>query len=140
MIQSTIKIGRPRKDIEEKLFDQLIQLPLIKSDIAHAFGCSEDTIENYVKARFQTTFSELQAEKRQLFRKNILGKQYELAMKGNVALLIWLGKQYLGQSDKIEQKQDINIAKPMSSQEALEVIKSDPFFPKDDVKKIEELK
>ena len=27
-------------------------------------------------------------------------KQFEMAMDGNVQMLIWLGKQYLGQSDK----------------------------------------
>ena len=29
-------------------------------------------------------------------------KQWELAMMGNVQMLIWLGKQYLGQSDKVD--------------------------------------
>jgi hypothetical protein len=29
-------------------------------------------------------------------------KQFQVAMRGNPALLIWLGKQYLGQSDKLE--------------------------------------
>ena len=29
-------------------------------------------------------------------------KQYDVAMSGNVSMLIWLGKQVLGQSDKQE--------------------------------------
>ena len=29
-------------------------------------------------------------------------KQFEMAMDGNVQMLIWLGKQYLGQKDKPE--------------------------------------
>ena len=29
-------------------------------------------------------------------------KQFDMAMKGNVPMLIWLGKQYLGQMDKQE--------------------------------------
>lgn len=33
---------------------------------------------------------------------NLFAKQYEIAMEGNVTLLIWLGKQYLGQTDKID--------------------------------------
>ena len=33
---------------------------------------------------------------------SIRRKQYEVAMSGNATLLIWLGKQFLGQSDKIE--------------------------------------
>ena len=98
------KMGRPVFELDDKNFDVAIQLPMIKADICLLMGgCSEDTIEKYVKKRFGKTFSELQSERRQHFRKNILGKQYELAMKGNVGLLIWLGKNYLGQRDKFEE-------------------------------------
>ena len=31
---------------------------------------------------------------------SIKRKQFELAMQGNVQMLIWLGKQHLGQKDK----------------------------------------
>lgn len=97
------KMGRPVFELNDKDFDVAIQLPMIKADICLLMGgCSEDTIERYVKKRFKKTFAELQSERRQHFRKNILGKQYEMAMKGNVTLLIWLGKQYLGQKDKQE--------------------------------------
>lgn len=97
------KMGRPVFVLDDKNFDVAIQLPMIKADICLLMGgCSEDTIERYVKKRFGKTFAELQSERRQHFRKNILGKQYELAMRGDRVMLIWLGKQYLGQSDKIE--------------------------------------
>ncbi len=33
-------------------------------------------------------------------RRSLRSKQYDLAMKGNVTMLIWLGKNELGQSDK----------------------------------------
>ena len=97
------KMGRPKFIIDDKMFDTAIQLPLIKSDICSLVGnCSEDTLERYCKQRFGLRFAELQEQKRQNFRKNILGKQYELAMKGDRVMLIWLGKQYLGQKDKQE--------------------------------------
>ena len=96
-------MGRPKIKIDEKMFDTAIQLPLIKSDICSLVGnCSEDTLERYCKERFGLRFAELQEQKRQNFRKNILGKQYELAMKGDRVMLIWLGKQYLGQREKQE--------------------------------------
>jgi hypothetical protein len=37
-------------------------------------------------------------------RINLLKKQYDVAMAGNVSMLIWLGKNILGQSDKVETK------------------------------------
>ena len=33
-------------------------------------------------------------------KKALEEKQYEVAMEGNVQMLIWLGKQHLGQSEK----------------------------------------
>lgn len=96
------QMGRPRIEINDELFDSIIELPLIKADIAKVLKCSEDTVERYVKKRFDQTFAECQEQNRQMFRRNILAKQYELAMKSDRVMLIWLGKQYLGQSEKIE--------------------------------------
>ena len=33
-------------------------------------------------------------------KRELREKQWEVAMEGNVQMLIWLGKQHLGQSDK----------------------------------------
>lgn len=38
----------------------------------------------------------------------LLRKQFELAMKGCVPMLIWLGKQRLGQADKPKEKAEFN--------------------------------
>ena len=42
------------------------------------------------------------AQKRKAGFVSLRRKQYELAMAGNATMLIFLGKQYLGQSDKRE--------------------------------------
>ncbi len=34
-------------------------------------------------------------------------KQWEMAMGGNITMLIWLGKQNLGQTDKVEQRTNL---------------------------------
>lgn len=104
------KMGRPKIIINDKLFDTLIQLPIIKDDVAKCLGCSPDTLETYCKTRFQATFSALSDQNRQNFRKNIIAKQYEMALKGDRVMLIWLGKQYCGQVEKIEQKIEQKIA------------------------------
>lgn len=49
-------------------------------------------------------FAEYFDQKRQPGKIALRRKQYEVAMTGNVPLLIWLGKQYLDQSEKVEQK------------------------------------
>jgi len=50
-------------------------------------------------------------------RMSLKRKQWEMAMGGNITMLIWLGKQNLGQTDKVEQRiestttRDIELAK-----------------------------
>jgi len=48
-------------------------------------------------------FSEYKNKRKETLRINLLKKQYDVAMAGNVSMLIWLGKNELGQKDKIEQ-------------------------------------
>lgn len=94
------KGGRPKKEIDSVLFDELIQLPLSNEDIAKCLRCHVDTVNAYCQERFGVSFSDCKEQNRQTFRKNILAKQYEMACKGDRVMLIWLGKQYLGQSEK----------------------------------------
>jgi hypothetical protein len=62
-------------------------------------GTSEATISR----RFA---SEIDKGRSQL-HKSLRRKQLEVALGGNIAMLIWLGKQFLGQTDK----QDIQTTK-----------------------------
>jgi hypothetical protein len=49
--------------------------------------------------------------------------QFALADKGNATMLIWLGKQYLGQSDKIESK--VDDGKLEAQRELIDALKQD---------------
>jgi hypothetical protein len=42
-------------------------------------------------------------------KQRLKNKQIQVALGGNVVMLIWLGKQYLGQTDKIEESGGLNI-------------------------------
>jgi hypothetical protein len=42
-------------------------------------------------------------------RTNLASKQYQVAMSGNVSMLIWLGKQWLGQKDKHEISEEASL-------------------------------
>lgn len=118
------KMGRPPIEINDKAFDTFIQLPLPKCDIAGALGISEDTLDRYIARRFESTFAVLKDQNKGLFKGRILAKQYESAMKGNTALLIWLGKQHLDQSDKHESKVQAMVETKESPNEQLERIKN----------------
>lgn len=99
-------MGRPKIEISWVELDKLCSLQCSQEEIAGWFNCSIDTIEARVKETHGMTFPEYFAQKRSGGKISLRRKQYEAAMSGNTALLIWLGKQYLGQSEKIESSID----------------------------------
>lgn len=95
-------MARPRKEISWKQFDKLCQLQCTLRELASFFECSEDTIERAVERDKGMSFADYFDQKRGLGKIALRRKQLELAMKGSIPLLIWLGKQYLGQADDPE--------------------------------------
>ena len=97
-------MARPRKEIDWDEFDKLCGMQCTCREIAGWFEVSEDTIERACIREKKLGFAEYAEQKRNPGKIGIRRKQYEIAMKGNVGMLIWLGKQYLGQADKLEEK------------------------------------
>ena len=94
--------GRPRKPIDQNEFEKLCGLQCTKAEIQGWFDVSDKTLDKWVKETYGVTFSVVFEQKRSSGKISIRRKQYEVAQKGNVTMLIWLGKQYLGQKDKHE--------------------------------------
>lgn len=101
-IKKQSQMGRPLIEINWKEFDKLCTLQCTKREIASWFDCSEDTIERAIKRVHNTTFAVYFEQKRGVGQIALRRKQYEAAMGGNVPLLIFLGKNYLGQSNEQE--------------------------------------
>ena len=99
------KTGRPTLEVDWEVFDELCRIQCTKTEIAAVLKMSDDTLSRRIKEEFGVTFTELYKEKRQAGFASIRRKQFEVAMagNGNVGMLIWLGKNWLGQSDKIEE-------------------------------------
>jgi hypothetical protein len=91
-----------RKEVDMVKLDRLAQLPIRAEDIAYVLEVSTDTLSRRIKETHGTTFAEYLEQKRATIRYSLMAKQFDLALKGNVTLLIWLGKQYLDQKDKLE--------------------------------------
>ncbi len=85
----------PKAKFDRKLVRTLAGYGCTQEEIANACGISETTLKKHARAELDSGYAEM---KRSLRR-----WQYEAAKGGNTALLIWLGKQYLGQRDKAEQ-------------------------------------
>ena len=96
------KGGRPRFDFSDKLplVRKLASIQCTDEEIAAGLGCSQDTL-----ARGRKREPDLYAailEGRANGRMSLRRAQYRKAMDGNPAMLIWLGKQVLGQRERAD--------------------------------------
>ena len=99
------KRGRPRKEIDWQVLDEAI-VWASQEYCAERLGVSIETLAQRIKERYNLNFLEYKNKRREPLKINLLVKQYEVAMKGNVSMLIWLGKQHLGHAEKVEEKKD----------------------------------
>ena len=103
--------GRPKKyDIDTEKLVKLAKYNLTNIEIADIFGCDESLL---IKS-----YSEFLTKGRALLKKRLRQVQYEVAVDDrNVTMLIWLGKQILGQSEKAE----VRLNRPIDEVEYLEI-------------------
>lgn len=95
------KMGRPRKDIDQKQFEQLCALQCTIEEVCGWFGITDKTLNAWCKRTYGSTFYEVFKQKRGAGKISLRRNQWQLAEK-NANMAIWLGKQYLGQKDQIE--------------------------------------
>lgn len=104
------KAGRPMIHIDQRQFEALVSIPFANLErVAAVLGCSADTVERWCKRTFKVDFAEIKAQKTSGMKLKLAGKQYEMAMKGSIPMMIWLGKQDLGQSEKLESKVEAKV-------------------------------
>ena len=93
---------RAKKDISiEKQVEKLASYGLTNKEIAEALAYDENTL----KRKFEIFLTKGKANLKQRLKR----KQIDVALAGNVSMLIWLGKNYLGQADKLDESGDYEI-------------------------------
>jgi hypothetical protein len=65
-----------------------------------------DTLNRALKRDKHGGFTEYFKKHSASGKASLRRKQFQVADGGNVGMLVWLGKQYLGQTDKVEQQVD----------------------------------
>jgi hypothetical protein len=93
-------MARPQVIIDWEEFDKLLALQATQEELAGWFNCSTDTIERAVKREHKMSFADYSHQKRMPGKISLRRTMWQLAMAGNVPMLIWLSKQHLGFSDK----------------------------------------
>jgi len=96
---------KPMDDDDFKLLLDLIQIQCTAEEICHVLGMCEDTLNTRIAERNIEgirNFSELFKKHSVTGRSSLRRAQWKAAQDGNPTMLIWLGKQMLGQRDKQE--------------------------------------
>ena len=104
------RTGRPKKNIDRDQFEKLCKLQCTLDEICGFFEVCPDTLESWCKRTYGRgmTFSKVFKEKRSGGMISLRKSQFELAKK-NAAMAIWMGKQYLGQTEKIEMRGNFKV-------------------------------
>ena len=89
-------MARPKKyKISKDQVQKLARLGCTNKEIGEFFGCSADLIEK--------SYSEFTTKGRAEQKLRLRQLQWQSAEKGNTTMLIFLGKNILGQQDKLEE-------------------------------------
>lgn len=96
--------GRPRIDFDEKTFYGLLRLQCTQEEIAGFFDCDVDTIRRYaLSLDSELGFTGLLKKYGSEGKISLRRAQYKNAVENmNTTMQVWLGKNWLGQTDKSE--------------------------------------
>jgi len=87
-------MARPKKQIDEETVERMASVGCTVEEIALVLGCNKRTLER----RFVAVLEKGRAR----LKTGLRHKQVQLAMAGDKTMLVWLGKQLLGQKDRTE--------------------------------------
>jgi hypothetical protein len=94
--------GRPRIEFDLAAVEGLGQIGATAADMASVLPASRTTIEHRMADR-EGDFRKAYEKGRGLLKTSLRRKQIQIALTGNVTMLIWLGKQLLEQTDRHDQ-------------------------------------
>ena len=100
--------GRPSKLplINQEHFEGMCRIQCTKDEMCAIFQVHEETLTKWCHATYSVGFSDIYKKLSSTGKMSLRRQQFKSAEAGNITMQIWLGKQYLGQNDKIEQKQE----------------------------------
>jgi hypothetical protein len=99
-------VGRPKRELTDEEYNRLLEMIRIQCtqvEICRIYKMDEDTLNRIIADRGEAeNFSELYKKNQDEGRASLRRMQWKLAESGNPTMLVWLGKQVLGQRDKQE--------------------------------------
>lgn len=89
-------VGQPPKELDEVAILAMAHAQSTCAEISAYFGCAPSLIETKYNWLLQRGYEE--------GKRSLRAKMLEVALKGNVTMLIWLSKQYLGMRDSFPEE------------------------------------
>lgn len=106
------KGGRPRSEISMELLTELVEIQCTAEECAKVLGVSSDTIDRRLKEEGFAGFAEFYEKNAEGGKASLRREQWKLARNGNATMLVWLGKQWLGQRDKVDHSGNMTVTIP----------------------------
>ena len=103
------RTGRPKKEFDKKIFQDLVGLGCTQEEICWFFrdetgkSANIDTLTRWCKREFDMTFQEYFRQNGCIALKIQLRRNQMNLSKTSAAMAIFLGKNLLGQTDRVEQ-------------------------------------
>lgn len=104
-VKNKKKTGRPRIEISDNMLAEIIsmiEISCTQEEICHVLKISADTLNRRLKERGVGSFAELYKKHEATGKASLRRMQWHACAKGSVPMLIWLGKQLLGQKENPE--------------------------------------
>lgn len=90
---------RPEAEIDEKAFNALCKIQCTLEEISAVLGVDKKTLILWCKKEHGKTFSDLYKDRRAFGKMSLRRLQWKTAEEGNPTMQIWLGRNWLGQSE-----------------------------------------
>lgn len=97
------KNGKYGSNIDKNQFEKLCSIFCTEEEICGFFSVSHDTLNRWCHQEYDLTFKQVFEQKNSIGKISLRRTQYKLA-ETNPSMAIWLGKQYLGQKEQLEQE------------------------------------
>ena len=97
----TKKNGRPKIEIDFNVVAGMCNVWATEAEIAEYFGCTIKTLYRRCKEEMGGSFVQFYKKNNSRGKMSVRRAQFKLATEGqNATMLIWLGKNHLGQRDQ----------------------------------------
>lgn len=92
-------------NIDKNAFEAMCMMQSTRREIALVLGCNEKTLDRWCKRTYGCNYKDIHIQKKEAGKMSLRRKQWKWADK-SPAMAIFLGKNYLGQSDSPEVKNE----------------------------------